>query len=255
MTVNVLLPAFNGSSIVMVESVRSFENLLKAIITHRPTIFPGVPQVFSLLAGKQIPDSIAKSLPLRLCISGSAPLAEKTLNAFEAKFGIPLVEGYGLSEAAPVVSLNPLDKQRKPNSIGLPLPDVQVRIIDDNGQEMPFSEPGEIAIKGGNIMKRYHNRPDETNKVLRDGWLRTGDIGYIDNEGYIFIIDRKKELIISKGMKIYPREIENLLYSYPKIQDAAVIGRKDEHKDETPVAFIIIKEGESCSRKRNHRVS
>ena len=249
MTVNVLLPVYNGSSIVMVESVRSFENLLKAIITCKPTIFAGVPQIFSALTAKPLSPEIIKNIPLRLCISGSAPLAEKTLNSFQEKFGIPLVEGYGLSEAAPVVSLNPLDKERKPNSVGLPLPDIDVKIIGDDGTELPPNEAGEILIRGNNVMKGYYNRPEETDIAIRDGWLYTGDIGYKDKDGYIYIIDRKKDLIISKGMKIYPREIEALLYQYPKVEDAAVISRKDERKNESPLAFIVLKENETATSR------
>ncbi len=249
MTVNVFIPICNGSSIVMLESIRPLENVLKAMMVHRPTIFAGVPQIYSVLASKPLPPQVTDNLPLRVCISGSAPLAEKTLRAFEEKFKIPLAEGYGLSEAAPVVSLNPLDGPRKVNSIGLPLPNIEVKVVNDNGQEMPEGEIGELAVRGGNVMKRYHNRTEDTAEALRNGWLHTGDIGMIDKDGYIFLIDRKKELIISKGMNIYPREIEGVLYSHPKVQDAAVIGKQDERKNESPVAYVSIKEGEQSTRK------
>ncbi len=249
MTVNVFIPIYSGSSIVMLESIRPLENVLKAIMLHRPTIFAGVPQIYSVLVNKPLPPNVIDNLPMRLCISGSAPLAEKTLKSFEDKFKIPLVEGYGLSEAAPVVSLNPLKGPRKVNSIGLPLPGIDVKILDDDGNELPESEVGEIAVQGGNVMKRYHNRPEDTSAALKDGWLHTGDIGMVDKDGYIFIVDRKKELIISKGMKIYPREIEGILYSHPKVQDAAVIGRQDERKDESPVAYVTLRENEDATSR------
>ena len=249
LTVNVIIPVHNGSSIVMLESIRPLENVLKAIMAHRPTIFAGVPQIFGVLTHKPLPPGIVENLPLRLCISGSAPLDEKTLRSFEEKFKIPLVEGYGLSEAAPVVSMNPLDGVRKVNSIGLPLPGIEVKIFDEDGDELPTGDVGEIVVRGRNVMKRYHNRPEETAAALKDGWLHTGDVGTIDEDGYIFIVDRKKELIISKGMKIYPREIERLLYSHPKVQGVAVVGRQKEGRDELPVAYVMLNKGEEATSK------
>lgn len=243
LTVNVLLPIAVGCTIVLLESVRPLEKLLGALVEQGPTIFAGVPALYNVLARTDVPPAMLGRVKLRLCISGSAPLAEATLAEFEKRFPIPLLEGYGLSEAAPVVSLNPLEGRRKVGSIGLPLPDVEVKISDDEDREVPTGKPGELGVRGPNVMKGYYNRPEETAAALRGGWLHTGDIARIDQDGYIFILDRKKDLIISKGMNIYPREIEELLYQHPKVADAAVVGRQDERKDEMPVAFIALKEG------------
>jgi len=181
---------------------------------------------------------------LRLCISGSAPLAEATHVEFEKRFPIPLLEGYGLSEAAPVVSLNPLDGTRKTRSIGVPLPDVEVRIFNDEDREVPVGEAGELVVRGPNVMKGYYNRPEETAAALRGGWLHTGDIARVDEDGYFFILDRKKDLIISKGLNIYPREIEEALHHHPKVAEAAVIGVADKHLNEVPIAHVMLADGE-----------
>ncbi len=249
LTVNCLLPVYIGCKIVLLESIKPLEKVLDALLKQGPTIMAAVPAVYNVLARKELPAEILKMLRLRICISGSAPLAEATLRTFEKKFPIPLVEGYGLSEASPVVSLNPLEGVRKVGSIGVPLPDVEARIFDDNDNELPVGEPGELVVRGPNVMKGYFNRKEETKEALRSGWLHTGDIAKMDEDGYIFILDRKKDLIISKGMNVYPREIEELLYTYPKIADAAVVGKQDEKKNETPVAYVSLKEGEHADSK------
>jgi long-chain acyl-CoA synthetase len=245
LTVNVLLPISVGCSIVLLESVRPLERVLGALVEHGPTIFAGVPALYAALCRTSLPPEMLGRLKLRLCISGSAPLAEATLVEFEKRFPIPLIEGYGLSEAAPVVSLNPLDGTRKIGSIGLPLPDVKVRIFDDEDDEVPTGRPGELVVRGPNVMRGYYKRPEETAATLRRGWLHTGDIARMDEDGYLFILDRKKDLIISKGLNVYPREIEELLYQHPKVAEAAVIGRADKHLDEVPIAFVRLADGES----------
>jgi len=246
LTVNVLLPVRVGCSIVLLESVRPLERLLGALVEHGPTIFAGVPALYGAFGRANLPPEVLGRVKLRLCISGSAPLAEATLVEFEKRFPIPLIEGYGLSEAAPVVSLNPLDGTRKVGSIGVPLPDVEVKVFDDEDREVPTGEPGELVVRGPNVMKGYYKRPDETAAALRSGWLHTGDVARMDEDGYFFILDRKKDLIISKGMNVYPREIEEVLYRHPKVAEAAVVGRKDEHMDEAPVAFVKLADGESA---------
>jgi len=149
---------------------------------------------------------------------------------FEAKFHIPLIEGYGLSETSPVVTKNPLDGTRKAGSIGLPIPQVEVSIQDDAGRLLGVGENGEVCVRGGNVMLGYWKQPAETAKVMRNGWLLTGDIGYRDQEGYYFITDRKKDMLLVNGINVYPREIEEILYQFPGVKEAAVIGKPDSRK-------------------------
>jgi len=249
LTVNCLLPVYFGGSIVMLESIREFDKMLKAVIAHKPTVLAGMPQLYNVLARADLPEEVRKSFGfLRACVSGSAPLPEAVLKAFESNFSSPLLEGYGLSETAPVASINPLEGVRKVNSIGIPIPEVEIKIFDDDDNEVPVGEAGELVIRGPNVMKGYFKRPEETADALRSGWLHTGDVGKVDEDGYFFILDRKKELIISKGMKIYPRQIEELLYAHPKVVDAAVVAKPHELQGEIPVAFVSVKEGEEVSK-------
>ena len=183
-------------------------------------------------------------LPLRLCVSGAAPLPVQVLNEFEAKFHIPLIEGYGLSEASPVVTKNPLDGTRKAGSIGLPVANVEVSIQDEEGRKLGSKEIGEVCVRGGNVMVGYWNQPEETAKVMRDGWLLTGDIGYRDDDGYYYITDRKKDMLLVNGINVYPREIEEVLYQFPGVKEAAVIGKPDSRRGEQPVAFVAANDGE-----------
>jgi long-chain acyl-CoA synthetase len=183
------------------------------------------------------------SLPLRLCVSGAAPLPAQILKEFEAKFHIPLIEGYGLSEASPVVTKNPLDGTRKAGSIGLPIAHVEVSIQDDAGRSLGVGEVGEVCVRGGNVMLGYWKQPSETAKAIRNGWLLTGDIGYRDQEGYYYITDRKKDMLLVNGINVYPREIEEILYQFPGVKEAAVIGKPDSRKGEQPVAFVAANDG------------
>jgi long-chain acyl-CoA synthetase len=244
LTVNVLLPVACGCTIVLLESVRPYEKVFRALVEEGPTIFAGMPALYVMFCKANVPAELLSRAKLRLCISGSAPLAEATLAAFEERFPVPLLEGYGLSEAAPVVALNPFDGVRKVRSIGVPLPDVEVRIFDENDAEVPAGEPGELVVRGPNVMRGYYDRPDETAAALRNGWLHTGDIARVDEDGYIFILDRKKDLIISKGMNIYPREIEEALHHHPKVLETAVVAWRDEHMDEVPLAYVRLADGE-----------
>ena len=244
--VNMFVPLSLGAKIVLMESIFPVEKVLEQMVRERCTLMVGIPQVFNMLAYKELPESIKGTISLRMCISGSAPLSEAIINAFESNFGIPLLEGYGLSEASPVVSVNPLDGVRKVGSVGQLLPNVEAKIFDEDDHELPLSEVGEIVLRGPNIMREYYRREEDTAAALRMGWLHTGDIGKMDEDGYLYIVDRKKDMLISKGMNIYPREIEELLYGHPKVKEAAVVGRMDETKSETPVAFISLREGETC---------
>jgi long-chain acyl-CoA synthetase len=171
------------------------------------------------------------------------------LKDFEAKFGIPLIEGYGLSEASPVVSKNPIHGVRKPGSIGLPVPNVEVSVQDDSGKMLVVGGIGEICVRGGNVMLGYWNNPEETAKVFRNGWLLTGDIGYRDADGYFYITDRKKDMLLVNGNNVYPREIEEVIYQFPGIKEVAVIGVPDVRKGEQPMAFVAAAEGHAVEEK------
>jgi len=239
LTVGIMLPLLVGGSIVLVKSLHPVRNVLQEILQRQATILPGIPQFYRSLVNS----NVNGPLPLRLCVSGAAPLPGQVLKDFEAKFKIPLIEGYGLSEASPVVTKNPLDGTRKAGSIGLPIPHVEVSIQDDRGRELADTEIGELCVRGGNVMQGYWNQPEETAKAIREGWLLTGDIGFRDSEGYYFITDRKKDMLLVNGMNVYPREIEEILYQFPGVKEAAVVGKADARKGEQPIAFVTPNEG------------
>ena len=239
LTVGLLLPLLIGGSIVLVKSLHPVRNVLQEILQRQATVLPAIPQFYRSMVNAPIP----VPLPLRICVSGSAPLPAQILKEFEARFHIPLIEGYGLSEASPVVTKNPLDRTRKAGSIGLPIPNVEVSIQDDTGRELGTGETGEVCVRGGNVMLGYWKQPAETAKALRNGWLLTGDIGYRDQEGYFYITDRKKDMILVNGINVYPREVEEVLYHFPGVKEAAVVGVHDSRKGEQPVAFVVPNDG------------
>ncbi|MEW6306861.1 MAG: AMP-binding protein [Verrucomicrobiota bacterium] len=234
LTVCELLPLLVGGSIVLIKHLQSPKMMLHEIITHQATVLAAVPQFFRMLAGGGAP----KDLPLRVCISGGAPLPGEILKEFNAKMPLPLLEGYGLSEASPVVSMNPLRGPWREGSIGVPIPNVEVSVQDEEGRMLGVNETGEICVRGGNVMQGYWNQPEETKKALRDGWLLTGDVGHRDSDGYFYITDRKKDMLLVNGINVYPREIEEVIYQFPGIKEAAVIGKPDPRKGEQPVAFV-----------------
>jgi len=238
LTVCIFTPLSMGAAIVLIKSVQPFHHAVKEIIRARATILTGIPQLFQAMVHAHVPFYVHWLLNLRLAISGAAPLPRETLEQFSRKFRFPLLEGYGLSEATPVVSFNPIHGVRKPGSVGLPIPDVNVKIFDENDNELPAEGVGEIVIRGPNVMSGYWNQPEESAAALRNGWLHTGDMGKIDADGYIYIVDRKKEMLLVHGMNVYPREIEEVLYTFPGLAEAAVIGRVAERKGELPVAFV-----------------
>lgn len=239
LTVGILLPLLVGASILLVKSLHPVRNVIQELLQRQATILPAIPQFYRSLANAEIP----VPLPLRICISGSAPLPVQVLNEFEKRFHIPLIEGYGLSEASPVVAKNPLDRTRKPGSIGLPIPNVEMSVQDDTGRMLHDGEIGEICVRGGNVMLGYWNQPEETSRAFRNGWLLTGDIGYRDAEGYYYITDRKKDMLLVNGNNVYPREIEEVIYQFPGVKETAVIGQSDPRRGEQPVAFVVPNEG------------
>ena len=248
MTVGIFLPFTVGGSIVLVKSLNPPRAALQEIFSRRATILPAVPSFYRMMLSAQIPTPV----PIRIFISGSAPLPMQTLQEFEKKFGVPLVEGYGLSEASPVVSKNPLRGVRKAGSIGIPIANVEMSVQDEKGKMLGTGETGEICVRGGNVMMGYWNQPEETKRVFRNGWLLTGDVGYRDADGYYYITDRKKDMLIVNGINVYPREIEEVIYHFPGVREAAVIGVPDARRGEQPVAFVSAAEGQALDEKALH---
>lgn len=243
LTVGILMPLLTGASMVLVKSLSPMKAMLEELLSRQPTILPGIPQLYRSL----VQSPLEGPLPIRVFISGSAPLPLQVLNEFEQKFHTPLLEGYGLSEASPVVSKNPLRGQRKAGSVGLPIPNVEMSVQDADGNHLPPGAVGEICVRGGNVMQGYWNQPGETDAVLRNGWLLTGDLGRRDEEGYYYITDRKKDMLLVNGINVYPREIEETLHQFPGVKEAAVVGVPDPKRGERPIAFIAALEGATPS--------
>lgn len=225
-------------------------NQILAIIDKRkPTLFPGAPTMYiALINHPELKNHDLSSI--EACVSGSAPLPIEVKNKFEELTNGKLVEGYGLTEASPVTHSNPIWGKGITGSIGLPWPDTDCRIVDTStGEELAQGEVGEVAVKGPQVMRGYWNRPEETAAVLQDGWLLTGDMGYMDENGYFYIVDRKKDMIIAGGYNIYPREVEEVLFEHAAIQEAAVIGVPDPYRGETVKAFVVFKEGRTATEE------
>lgn len=224
--------------------------VLQAINDYRPTLFPGAPTMYAAVIGHPLLKKYDIA-SIRACISGSAPLPVEVAERFEMLTGGMLVEGYGLTEASPVVSVNPLSGERKTASIGHPVPDTDCAIVnlDTGDKELQFGEIGELIVRGPQVMKGYWNMPEETSNTLRGGWLYTGDVAKMDQDGYIYIVGRKKDMIIAGGFNVYPREVEEVLYEHPKIAEAVVLGVSDLYRGETVKAFIVLEEGESATEQ------
>ncbi len=244
-TVCVLLPLYLGCTITILDNFRPRE-ILQVLAEKGITIFCGVPSMFTVLLKLRQKASFPR---LKFAISGGDSISEENMRAFEKKFDFPIIEGYGLSEASPVVCLNPLYGVRKIRSVGLPLPGVEVRVVDENDRELPAGEVGELVVRGPNVMKGYYNREEETADALRGGWLHTGDLAYRDQDGYFYIAGRKKELIITAGFNVYPREVEEALESHPSVAEAAVIGVPHPLKGEVVKAYIVPEEGHVPDRQ------
>ncbi len=251
-TVCVILPLLQGSMISLLPGVRPFQRVVKSLIVDRITLFVAIPTIYKILAEKDLPFFVKLLLRLRLCISGAAPLPPKVVREFEAAFKVPLREGYGLTEASPVVSINPVASSRNmPGTVGLPLPGISVKIVDDSGTELPHDTPGELLVRGPSVMQGYLNRPEDTAKTIVNGWLHTGDIAAITLSGHIRIIDRKKDLIIVDGLNVYPYEVEEVLYRHPAVQDCSMIGVPHEHEEgkELGIMYVVLKEGANTSAR------
>ncbi len=249
LTVLFLMPLYVGARILLIATIQNSKKILKSFFIDRATLLAGVPQVYELLSQKKLPFFLRWFLNLKYAISGAAPLPEATLRTFEKNWKLPLLEGYGLSEASPIVSINPPKGERKALSVGLPLPNVKVKIVDKKGVSLPVGSEGEICVQGPNVMQGYFKEEKGTREVLKEGWLYTGDVGKVDSEGYLYILDRKKDLILVRGINVYPREIEEVLKQNQKVKEVAVIGINDPKKGEVPVAHLALREGEAATEK------
>jgi len=239
--VNMLSPLLIGGRVIPIKQFRP-DTALKAIESYKITHLTGVPSMYLVMGRVDNPESYDLSSLLYL-VSGGAGLPPKVAQVFQEKFKKEIHEGYGLSEASPVVSFNSVDHPNVPGSIGTPIPGVRVKIVDDQFNSLSLGEIGELAVKGPNVMIGYLGLPDATREALRDGWLLTGDMAKMDESGNIYIVDRKKEMILVRGHNVYPREVENILYQHPAVLEAAVVPHKDERSGEVVRAVISVKEG------------
>ena len=253
LTVGMNTPIANSLTSILIPNPRDLRHVLMAIEKHRATFYPGVPTM--VVGMNNFPEVEKYDLTsLRFAVSAAAPLAPEVQVRFEAITGCKMLEAYGLTETSPVAAMDPVGSPRD-HSVGVPVPDTDVKIVDaETGtKELPVAESGEIIIKGPQVMKGYWNLPDETARALRTGpdrqpgWLYSADIGYMDEDGYLHVVDRKKDMIIAGGYNIYPTDIEAVLFEHPKIREAAVIGIPDERRGETVKAFIVLKEGETAT--------
>ena len=239
--VSAVSPLVAGGSTVIAPrfDVATFWDLVERV---RPTFFSAVPTIYAMLTGLP-PEARPDTSSLRLVICGAAPMPAGAIRDFEARYGVAIVEGYGQSESTVVITANPIDGIRKPGTVGLPLPGQELQIVGANDEELPPGEPGEVTVRGANVMRGYLGKPDETARTLRGGWLHTGDVGRLDADGYLVLVDRLKDLIIRGGENIYPKEIEDVLYNHPAVFEAAVVARDHPVFGEEPVAFVSFRAG------------
>ncbi|GGF15846.1 long-chain-fatty-acid--CoA ligase [Halobacillus andaensis] len=237
LTVALNAPIMNGGTVLIVPKFSPPE-VFEAAEKYKATVFAGVPTMYNYLlqTGK---DQVHTFENMRICISGGSSLPVALLNDFEKHFKVRVSEGYGLSEASPVTTFNPLDRPRKPGSIGTNIKNVENKVVDELGEEVPDGEVGELIVRGPNVMKGYYKLPEETAVTIRDGWLYTGDMARRDDEGYFYIVDRKKDMILVGGYNVYPREVEEVLYSHPDITEVAVVGAPDPQSGEAVISFVV----------------
>jgi long-chain acyl-CoA synthetase len=248
MTVCMIFGLYTGAEVVMVPRPRPVDVVMKVIQKTRASLFPGVPTLYTAI--NHHPDVKKYALgSIKLCLSGAAPLPVEVAETFERITGGRLVEGFGMTECSPVATANPLfGVERRKGSIGLPVPDTDAKIVDlETGASLGVDAEGELAIKGPQVMLGYWNRPDETAATIKDGWLMTGDVAKMDADGFFYIVDRKKDMIAASGLKVLPREVEEVLFLHPKVQEAVVAGVPDPYRGETVKAFIVLKAGQSAT--------
>ncbi|MDQ0162710.1 fatty acid--CoA ligase family protein [Aeribacillus alveayuensis] len=239
LTVALNAPLMTGATVIIVPKFSPSE-IFQVVRNYKATVFAGVPTMYSFLLQYEV-GKAGDLQSLRLCISGGASMPVALLQDFEKKFNVIISEGYGLSEASPVTCFNPLDRPRKPGSIGTNITNVVNKVVNELGEELPPGEVGELIVRGPNVMKGYYKMPEETSHTLRNGWLYTGDLAKMDEEGYFYIVDRKKDLIIVGGYNVYPREVEEVLYNHPDVVEAAVVGVPDPEFGEAVKAFVVKK--------------
>ncbi|WP_229683121.1 fatty acid--CoA ligase family protein [Virgibacillus oceani] len=237
LTVALNAPLMNGGTVLIMPKF-SPQDVFRIAYDYEATIFAGVPTMYNYLL-QSASGRKADLGTIRLCISGGAAMPVALLKSFEKTFGVMVSEGYGLSEASPVTCFNPLDRPRKPGSIGRNIIHVENKVVDEFGEEVAVGEVGELVVKGSNVMKGYYKMPEETAVALRDGWLYTGDMARMDDEGYFYVVDRKKDMIIVGGYNVYPREVEEVLYIHPDILEAAVIGIPDTGTGEAVMCYVV----------------
>jgi long-chain acyl-CoA synthetase len=233
-------------TVALIPNPRDIDDVVETVRKVRPASLPAVPTLYiALLDHPRVKAGKVDLRSIAACISGAAPLMAETKRRFEAETGGKLVEGYALTESSMAITCNPVHGVNKIGSVGIPAPDVEVRIVDaETGLEtMPFGEVGEVTMRAPNLMRGYWESPDETATMIRDGWLHTGDLGYMDEDGYVFIVDRKKDLIKPSGFQVWPREVEEVIASHPSVMEVAVAGVPDERKGEAVGAWIVLKKG------------
>lgn len=247
-TVCMLVPILSGASITLIEHFRP-DSVMKEIGEKKVTVFAGVPAMYGAFLGvvKKLKDYDLSSL--KLCVSGGAPMPVEIMKAFEGEYPVVVVEGNGPTETSPVSYCNPRYGLRKPGSVGIPIPGVSVKIVDNDDDEVTVDAIGEICVRGRNVMKGYLNQPEATAEAMKGGWFHTGDLGRIDRDGYIYIVDRKKDMIIVGGLNVYPREVEEVIYQHPKVKEVTVVGKPDHLRGEIPKAFVVPKEGETIGSR------
>jgi len=243
-TTCVLNPLLSGATVTILEKFHPKE-VIESLLNDEITVFMGVPSMYILLL--EACKNNVTFAKLRLAVCGGSALPVEVLKQVKAILKLPVVEGYGLTEASPVVCFNPLDGIKKEGSIGWPIPYVECKIVDENDLELPVGEVGELLVRGENVMLGYYNQEKETQETLKNGWLHTGDLAKIDPDGYIFIVDRKKDMIITGGLNVFPREVEEVIFQYPKVKEAAVVGIDDKLRGEHVKAFIVLKDSEVCT--------
>ncbi|MGW1624343.1 class I adenylate-forming enzyme family protein [Streptomyces sp. NPDC002172] len=235
--VSILTPLLAGASVVIAGRRFDPHHFFDLVEQERPTFFSAVPTIYSMLAA--LPDDVRPDTSsVRFAVCGAAPASDELLTRFEARYGFPLVEGYGLSEGTCGSTINPVGGPRRAGTVGLPFPGQEIRILDADGTEVAPGTDGEVVVRGPNVMRGYLGRPDDTARVIVDGWLHTGDVGHLDAEGYLTLVGRSKDMIIRGGENIYPKEIEDVLASDPSVLEAAVIGVPDEKWGEVVVAYV-----------------
>lgn len=242
LTVSLNAPLMNGGTILIIPKF-SPADVLRVANEREATVFAGVPTMYNYLL-QAVKGQKPKFGNVRLCISGGAAMPVSLLEAFEETFHIQLSEGYGLSEASPVTCFNPIDRPRKAGSIGTSIWNVENKVVDLFGEEVETGEVGELIVRGPNVMKGYYKMPEETEVALKDGWLYTGDMARVDEDGYVYIVDRKKDMILVGGYNVYPREVEEVLYTHPNVIEVAVIGEPHPESGESVTCFVVVDDAE-----------